>query len=111
MSPKLGKRNQKARLIRLRKFAQSGTKEKEEETGAFIPNGPRLGSRVIELIIYSKSYGDKTIIRVILILAFRLREFVALSDLYGAGRQTLFSLIWDTYQDSGEIISWRYRAG
>ena len=49
----------KARLNSYDKLLNEDVKEKEEKLEIFIPNGPRLGNRVIEAKHVAKAYGDK----------------------------------------------------
>jgi len=77
------------------------TKQKEEKLEIFIPNGPRLGNKVIEAQNISKSYGDKLLFEN---LSFSLPPagIVGIIGPNGAGKTTLFRLIMGLEQpDSG----------
>ena len=68
MAPKARQAKQKARLGAYEKLASADAKEKEANLEIYIPNGPRLGNKVIEFKDVSKAYGDISRSR------FRLRE-------------------------------------
>ncbi len=59
MAPKARQAKGKARLNSYDKLLNEDVKEKEEKLEIFIPNGPRLGNRVIEAKHVAKAYGDK----------------------------------------------------
>ena len=59
MSPKARQAKGKARLSSYEKMMSEDVKEKEEKLEIFIPNGPRLGDKVIEVKDVSKAYGNK----------------------------------------------------
>ena len=59
MAPKARQAKGKARLNDYEKLLNSDSKEREEKLEIFIPNGPRLGNKVIEAINVSKAFGDK----------------------------------------------------
>ncbi|MEE0910648.1 MAG: ATP-binding cassette domain-containing protein, partial [Bacteroidales bacterium] len=59
MTPKARQAKGKARLSSYEKMMNEDVKEKEEKLEIFIPNGPRLGERVIDVKDISKAYGDK----------------------------------------------------
>lgn len=61
MAPKARQAKGKARLNSYEKLLNEEQKEKEEKLEIFIPNGPRLGNKVIEAQGVSKSFGDKTL--------------------------------------------------
>ena len=85
------------------KLLNEDVKEKEEKLQIFIPNGPRLGSNVIEAVNVSKGYGDKLLYEN---LNFCLppNGIVGVIGPNGAGKTTLFRLIMGLEKpDSGEF--------
>ena len=92
MAPKARHAKGKARLNDYEKMLNADEKEREEKLEIFIPNGPRLGNKVIEAHGVSKAFGDK--------LLFDNLEFmlppsgiVGIIGPNGAGKTTLFRLI------------------
>jgi len=92
MAPKARQAKQKARLGAYDKLLNEDSKDKEQKLEIFIPNGPRLGGKVIEAHKVSKAFGDK--------LLFEDLEFVlppngivGVIGPNGAGKTTLFRLI------------------
>ncbi len=83
---------QKARLANYEKMLNEDVKSKEEKLEIFIPNGPRLGSEVIEAINVSKGYGDRLLYEN---LNFKLPPagIVGIIGPNGAGKTTLFKMI------------------
>ena len=80
------------------------TKGKEEKLELFIPNGPRLGSKVIEAHHVAKAYGDKVLYDD---LNFKLPQggIVGIIGPNGAGKTTLFRMILGTETpDKGEFV-------
>lgn len=103
MAPKARHAKGKARLNAYDKLLNEDVKEKEEKLQIFIPNGPRLGSNVIEAINVSKGYGDKLLYEN---LNFSLppNGIVGVIGPNGAGKTTLFRLIMGLEQpDTGEF--------
>ena len=103
MAPKARQAKQKARLGAYEKLAAADTKEKEQNLEIYIPNGPRLGNKVIEFKDVSKSFGDKVLFEN---LSFSLPPagIVGVIDPNGAGKTTLFRLIMGIEEpDSGTI--------
>lgn len=103
MAPKARQAKQKARLNAYDKLLNEDTKEKEQSLEIFIPNGPRLGTNVIEAHGVSKAYGDKLLYEN---LEFVLPQngIVGVIGPNGAGKTTLFRLIMGLEQpDSGEF--------
>ena len=82
----------KARLNSYDKLLNEDVKEKEEKLEIFIPNGPRLGNKVIEAKGVAKAYGDKLLFDN---LNFMLppNGIVGVIGPNGAGKTTLFRLI------------------
>ena len=101
MAPKARQAKGKARLNAYEKMLNEDTKQKEERLEIFIPNGPRLGNKVIECKGVSKAYGDKVLYEN---LTFSLPPagIVGVIGPNGAGKTTLFRLIMGYEQpDSG----------
>jgi len=92
MAPKARQAKSKARLNAYDRLLNEDIKEKEEKLQIFIPNGPRLGDKVIEAVNVSKAYGDKLLYEN---LNFRLppNGIVGVIGPNGAGKTTLFRLI------------------
>ena len=101
MAPKARQAKGKARLNAYEKMLNEDTKQKEERLEIYIPNGPRLGNKVIECKGVSKSYGDRVLFEN---LTFSLPPagIVGVIGPNGAGKTTLFRLIMGYEQpDSG----------
>ena len=64
MAPKARQAKGKARLNSYDKLLGEDVKAKEEKLEIFIPNGPRLGNKVIEAIHVAKAYGDKLLFEI-----------------------------------------------
>jgi ATP-binding cassette ChvD family protein len=92
MAPKARHAKGKARLNSYEQLLNEDIKEREEKLEIFIPNGPRLGNKVIESIDVSKAYGDKLLYTD---LNFMLppNGIVGIIGPNGAGKTTLFRLI------------------
>ena len=92
MAPKARHAKSKARLGAYEKLASADAKEKEQNLEIYIPNGPRLGNKVIEFNGVSKAYGDKLLFEN---LTFSLPPagIVGVIGPNGAGKTTLFRLI------------------
>ena len=103
MAPKARQSKGKARLNSYDKLLNEDQKEREEKLEIFIPNGPRLGNKVIEAHGVAKAYGDK--------LLFDNLDFVlppngivGVIGPNGAGKTTLFKLIMGQEQcDKGSF--------
>jgi energy-dependent translational throttle protein EttA len=103
MSPKARQAKGKARLNAYDKMAGEEVKEKEAKLDLFIPNGPRLGNKVIEATGLSKAFGDKLLFEN---LSFALPPagIVGIIGPNGAGKTTLFKLITGKVQpDAGSF--------
>ena len=101
MAPKARQAKGKARLNSYDRLLNETVKEKEEKLEIFIPNGPRLGNKVIEAQHVAKAYGDKLLFDD---LNFMLppNGIVGVIGPNGAGKTTLFRLIMGLEQpDSG----------
>jgi len=104
MAPKARQAKGKARLNAYEKLLNEDLKQKEERLEIFIPNGPRLGSNVIEARNVSKAYADKILFEN---LNFVLPPagIVGVIGPNGAGKTTLFRLITGAEQpDEGEFL-------
>ena len=103
MAPKARQAKSKARLSAYEKLQNEDVKQKEERLEIFIPNGPRLGTNVIEAVNVTKSYRDKILYEN---LNFKLPPagIVGVIGPNGAGKTTLFRLIMGYDKpDSGEF--------
>ena len=103
MAPKARQAKGKARLNSYDKLLNEDVKEKEEKLEIFIPNGPRLGNKVIEAKHVAKAFGDKLLFDD---LNFMLppNGIVGIIGPNGAGKTTLFRLIMGLETpDSGEF--------
>ncbi|MBB6324536.1 ATP-binding cassette ChvD family protein [Algoriphagus iocasae] len=92
MTPKARQAKGKARLSAYDKLVGEEAKEKEAKLELFIPPGPRLGAKVIEVNGVSKAFGDKLLFEN---LTFALPQggIVGVIGPNGAGKSTLFKLI------------------
>ena len=92
MSPKARRAKSKARLSAYENLLNQDVKQKEEKLEIFIPNGPRLGDKVIRAVGVSKAFGDKVLFED---LEFNLppNGIVGVIGPNGAGKTTLFRMI------------------
>ena len=92
MAPKARQAKGKARLSSYDRLLNEDQKEKEERLEIFIPNGPRLGAKVIDVQGFSKAFGKKQLFKD---LSFSLPQggIVGVIGPNGAGKTTLFRLI------------------
>jgi ATP-binding cassette ChvD family protein len=104
LSPRARHSKAKARLQAYDKMLNEDSKIKEDKVEIFIPNGPRLGNKVIISKDLKKSFGDKLLFEN---LNFELPPagIVGVIGPNGAGKTTLFKMILGTEkQDSGDIV-------
>ena len=93
----------KARIQAYEKMADQSERERIGRAQIIIPNGPRLGGKVIEVNGLSKHYGDKQLIED-LSLSIPPGAIVGVIGPNGAGKSTLFRMITGTEQpDSGTV--------
>ncbi len=92
MAPKARHAKGKARLNAYDQLLNEDQKEREEKLELFIPNGPRLGNKVIEAVGVSKAFGDRVLFDN---LNFMLppNGIVGIIGPNGAGKTTLFRMI------------------
>ena len=113
MAPKARQAKGKARLNSYDKMINEEQKEREEKLEIFIPNGPRLGNKVIEAQGVSKAFGEKLLYQG---LDFVLppNGIVGVIGPNGAGKTTLFRLIMELETpdagrfDVGETVKLAY---
>ena len=113
MAPKARHAKGKARLGAYDKLLNEDQKEREDKLEIYIPNGPRLGNKVIEAQTVSKSYGEKLLFDN---LNFMLppNGIVGIIGPNGAGKTTLFRLIMEMEKadkgtfDVGETVKISY---
>ena len=99
-NPKGRQAKSKARLSSYERLLNEDQKEKEEKLEIYIPNGPRLGTNVIEAMHVSKAFGDKLLYDD---LNFRLPQngIVGIIGPNGAGTTTIFKMIMGQEQPDG----------
>ena len=103
MAPKARQAKGKARLASYDRLLNEDQKEREEKLEIYIPNGPRLGNKVIEAQGVGKAYGEKVLFND---LNFMLppNGIVGVIGPNGAGKTTLFRLIMgQETQDKGHF--------
>lgn len=100
MAPKARQAKGKARLNSYEQMLNEEQKQREEKLEIFIPNGPRLGNKVIEAHHVKKAFGDKVLFND---LNFMLppNGIVGVIGPNGAGKTTLFRLIMGLEQVDG----------
>ena len=103
MAPKARHAKARARLNAYDQLMNEDVKRKEEKLEIFIPNGPRLGDKVIEVRNVSKAFGERLLFEE---LSFTLppNGIVGIIGPNGAGKTTLFKLIMKQVQpDKGSF--------
>jgi ATP-binding cassette ChvD family protein len=113
MAPKARQAKSKARMGAYDRMVNEDVKQKEEKLEIFIPNGPRLGERVISATDVAKGYGDRLLFED---LNFVLppNGIVGVIGPNGAGKTTLFKLIMGLEQankgtfEVGETVKLAY---
>jgi ATP-binding cassette ChvD family protein len=113
MNPKARQAKNKARIQNYEKMLSEDTKQKEDMLEIPIPNGPRLGTNVIDAKSVSKSFGEKLLYDD---LNFKLPPagIVGIIGPNGAGKTTIFKMIMDELEadagtfDVGETVKIGY---
>jgi sulfate-transporting ATPase len=113
MSPKARHAKSKARLGAYENLLNQDIRQKEEKLEIFIPNGPRLGDKVIRASHVAKSFGDKLLFED---LDFNLppNGIIGVIGANGAGKTTLFRMIMEQESatrgtfEVGETVSLGY---
>ena len=103
MNPKGRQAKSKARLNNYDKLMSEEQKDKEQRLEIYIPNGPRLGTHVIDALHVKKGFGDKLLYED---LNFTLPPagIVGIIGPNGAGKTTIFRMIMDQMKpDAGEF--------
>jgi len=103
-SPKGRRAKNKARINNYESMLAEGTKEKDARLNIPIPNGPRLGNKVIEATGLTKAFGDKLLVEN---LTFQLPPagIVGIIGPNGAGKTTLFRMIMGEETPDGGTIA------
>ncbi len=104
MSPKGRHSKSKARISQYEDLLKEPSAEKLKDLQLYIPPGPRLGNKVIEVKNIKKAYGDKLLYED---LSFNLPRgaIVGIVGPNGAGKSTLFKIITGEIQaDAGEVV-------
>lgn len=102
-NPKGRQAKSKARLARFEELNNTDYQKRNETNELFIPPGPRLGDKVLEIQHLTKSYGDRTLIDD---LSFSVPKaaIVGIIGPNGAGKSTLFRILSQQEQaDSGTV--------
>jgi ATP-binding cassette ChvD family protein len=113
MAPKARHAKSKARLGAYDKLLNEDQKERDDKLEIYIPNGPRLGNKVIEAQGVAKAYGDRLLFDN-LNFALPPNGIVGIIGPNGAGKTTLFRLIMDLEKadkgtfDVGETVQLGY---
>jgi ATP-binding cassette ChvD family protein len=113
MTPKGRGTKSKARIKNYNDLMNQDVREKEQKLEIFIPNGPRLGNKVLEVNDVSKGFGDRLLYEN---LSFTLPPagIVGIVGPNGAGKSTLFKMIMGIETpdqgsfDVGETVKWSY---
>ena len=102
-SPKGRRAKNKARINNYESMLAEGTKEKDARLNIPIPNGPRLGNKVIEASGLTKAFGDRLLVEG---LSFQLPPagIVGIIGPNGAGKTTLFRMMMGEETPDGGVI-------
>ena len=100
MAPKARQAKGKARLNSYEQMLNQEQKEREDKLEIFIPNGPRLGNKVIEAVHVKKAFGEKVLFNDLNIM-LPPNGIVGVIGPNGAGKTTLFRLIMGLDQADG----------
>ncbi len=102
-SPKGRRAKNKARINNYESMLAEGTKEKDARLNIPIPNGPRLGNKVIEANGLTKAFGDRLLVEG---LSFQLPPagIVGIIGPNGAGKTTLFRMMMGEETPDGGVI-------
>ncbi|MFV0592478.1 MAG: energy-dependent translational throttle protein EttA [Draconibacterium sp.] len=103
MAPKARHAKSKARLSAYDKMLNEDDRQKEERLEIYIPNGPRLGDKVVEMESVKKGFGERILFED---LSFKLPPagIIGVIGPNGAGKTTLFKLIMKQLDaDTGSI--------
>lgn len=92
MTPKARQAKGKARLSSYERMMNEDVREKEEKLEIFIPNGPRLGDRVLDAKGITKAYGEKILFENFT-FSLPVAGIVGVIGANGAGKTTLFRMI------------------
>ncbi|MFM8448632.1 MAG: ATP-binding cassette domain-containing protein, partial [Haliscomenobacter sp.] len=104
MAPKARQAKGKARLNAYEKLAEEEVKEKEAKLEIFIPTGPRLGDKVVDLNGVSKAFGDRVLFED-LNISIPKNAIVGIIGPNGVGKSTLFRIIMGQEKpDKGEVV-------
>jgi energy-dependent translational throttle protein EttA len=102
-SPSARQAKSKARLANYERLVAEQERQKEVEIDIYIPPGPRLGQKVIELNKVSKSYGDKLLLDNVSFV-IPPNAIVGIIGPNGAGKTTLFRMITGSEKpDAGDV--------
>ncbi|REL27878.1 energy-dependent translational throttle protein EttA [Thalassotalea euphylliae] len=102
-SPKARQSKNKARMARFEELNSQDHQKRNETNELYIPPGPRLGDKVLEVNNLTKSFGDRVLIDD---LSFSIPKgaIVGIIGANGAGKSTLFKMLSNTEQpDSGSV--------
>ncbi|NJN52773.1 MAG: ATP-binding cassette domain-containing protein, partial [Gammaproteobacteria bacterium] len=102
-NPKGRQAKSKARLARFEELSSKETQQRNETAELYIPPGPRLGEKVIDLESVSKGYGDRVLIED-LSCSIPRGGIVGLIGANGAGKTTLFRMVTGQEKPDGGTV-------